>query len=590
MSTNGPAGPPPGQTPPYGWPPQSPPPQGGSSAFFDSLRRSGWYRADNRVLGGVCSGVSARTGWDLGLVRGATVVLAIFFSPVWIAYGVAWALLPEQRDGRIHLEQLIDGHLDIAQLGALAMLVLGIGNPLPWATGAGGWFVAGLIVVGIVVAIAAVASSKGQDPRTGTPYGPGGAATPSNGSTPPPAPAFAQSAGPTPGTGPAPAFVAPASGPAGGPAPVIARNAAPAPGSSGSGSGPTDATPGTPSSKEETPMPDTPPTPDWRAQGGPVPPGQPFAAPGPQGPAGWSQSAAGSWSQQGPMPAPVSMPAPPPRRRPVSARVNLLVTGLVVLVIAVALAVFLRTGGFLPLLGGGAVCLLIVGAALGVASVRDRGAGWLIALSVIGAMIGVPAAIGFTATRAEQNNYGATSGGSYAVQIAPAPAPLSADWTVDELSGVDDSSSDGGFYGTRELDLDLTGAPEDTDKTITVTGPFQNLNLDVRQGQSVQISINGYTETVTGHYYAGSQSLSDTIPWVPEVSEVSSSLAFRTPWWSADHAIRVNITDGSGAVQIYEKPPASAAADQGQSGAQSGDAPQSGAPTPSPSASTTDRH
>ena len=57
---------------------QQRPPRG---SFFDSIRDSGWYRAHPRVIGGVCSGVAARTGWDLSRVRVLT-VLAAFFIPM----------------------------------------------------------------------------------------------------------------------------------------------------------------------------------------------------------------------------------------------------------------------------------------------------------------------------------------------------------------------------------------------------------------------------------------------------------------------------------------------------------------------------
>ena len=82
--------------------------------FFESMRGSGWYRAQPRVIGGVCSGVAARTGWDMSLVRVLTVLAAFFIPVVPLAYALGWLLLPEAQDGRIHLEEALEGRFDIA--------------------------------------------------------------------------------------------------------------------------------------------------------------------------------------------------------------------------------------------------------------------------------------------------------------------------------------------------------------------------------------------------------------------------------------------------------------------------------------------
>lgn len=54
---------------------------------------------DNRWIGGVCGGIGEYTGVDPNLVRLAAVVLTILgFGTVFIAYLIAWALMP--RAGR----------------------------------------------------------------------------------------------------------------------------------------------------------------------------------------------------------------------------------------------------------------------------------------------------------------------------------------------------------------------------------------------------------------------------------------------------------------------------------------------------------
>lgn len=94
-------------------------------AFFNSVRRTGWCRPNDRWIGGVCAAISARYGWDLPLVRGVCVVLTLFFAPaICTLYAAAWALLPEEVDGRIHAQELLRGNADVALLGIVALLIL----------------------------------------------------------------------------------------------------------------------------------------------------------------------------------------------------------------------------------------------------------------------------------------------------------------------------------------------------------------------------------------------------------------------------------------------------------------------------------
>ena len=51
---------------------------------------------DDRMLGGVCSGVATYLGVDVTLVRLITVLGAVFgFGSFLVAYIVAWVLVPE---------------------------------------------------------------------------------------------------------------------------------------------------------------------------------------------------------------------------------------------------------------------------------------------------------------------------------------------------------------------------------------------------------------------------------------------------------------------------------------------------------------
>lgn len=96
------------------------------SAFFDSIRRSGIYRDDDRWFGGVASGYAARMSISPLLVRAAFIVLTFFGGIGAIIYGISWALLPEKSDGRIHLQEAFAGRFDGALALAGAVTLIGL--------------------------------------------------------------------------------------------------------------------------------------------------------------------------------------------------------------------------------------------------------------------------------------------------------------------------------------------------------------------------------------------------------------------------------------------------------------------------------
>ncbi|WP_129582505.1 PspC domain-containing protein, partial [Actinomyces bouchesdurhonensis] len=158
---------------------QQRPPRG---SFFDSIRDSGWYRAHPRVIGGVCSGVAARTGWDLSLVRVLTVLAAFFIPMVPLAYALGWLMLPEAQDGRIHLEEALEGRFDIAVVGGIVLGLFSLSSLIPsvgfifGGTGIGfGSFaalvvLAGMIGVVLIAVNAANASNKKRSPGAANRY------------------------------------------------------------------------------------------------------------------------------------------------------------------------------------------------------------------------------------------------------------------------------------------------------------------------------------------------------------------------------------------------------------------------------------
>ncbi|WP_201288750.1 MULTISPECIES: PspC domain-containing protein [Actinomyces] len=68
--------------------------QGSFSARTESWRSSLPHRSRNRLLAGVCGGIAEDMGVSPTLVRLATLALALLPGPIWLAYAVAWVLMP----------------------------------------------------------------------------------------------------------------------------------------------------------------------------------------------------------------------------------------------------------------------------------------------------------------------------------------------------------------------------------------------------------------------------------------------------------------------------------------------------------------
>ncbi|KGM13111.1 PspC domain-containing protein [Cellulomonas bogoriensis] len=154
--------------------------QNGLDGFFDSVRRAGLVRTDDRWVAGVCGGLAQRLGVDAALVRGLVAVTVLFAGVGLVLYGLAWALLPEQRDGRVHLQELIGGNFDIAVLGAFAVFLAGLSVPggrfpgLWWWDGPGGawtgfWWLLALAVIAVLVVTSMRGRAPGQGPTTALP-------------------------------------------------------------------------------------------------------------------------------------------------------------------------------------------------------------------------------------------------------------------------------------------------------------------------------------------------------------------------------------------------------------------------------------
>ncbi len=149
--------------------------QSGMDRFFNSIRAMNLYRAQPRVLGGVCSGISQRYGIDMTLVRILFIVAALLGFGGFL-YALAWAFLPEVEDGRIHMEQALHGDFTGGLAGAI-VLALFSGAPASISVDLLPSFFASSTFIGIaaVVAVLLIANSRRNSQNySGYPYGPGG--------------------------------------------------------------------------------------------------------------------------------------------------------------------------------------------------------------------------------------------------------------------------------------------------------------------------------------------------------------------------------------------------------------------------------
>ena len=149
--------------------------QSGMDRFFNSIRAMNLYRAQPRVLGGVCSGISQRYGIDMTLMRILFIVAALLGFGGFL-YALAWAFLPEVEDGRIHVEQALHGDFTGGLAGAI-VLALFSGAPASVSVGFLPSFFGNSTLIGIaaVVAVLLIANSRRNSQNySGYPYGPGG--------------------------------------------------------------------------------------------------------------------------------------------------------------------------------------------------------------------------------------------------------------------------------------------------------------------------------------------------------------------------------------------------------------------------------
>lgn len=344
-----------------------------TSGFFDSLRRTGIWRSEDRWIGGVAAGVARRFDVDPLLIRGIFVVMTLFGGLGLLLYGVGWALLPEESDGRIHLQEAIRGNFDAALAGAIAFAIIGISSPATWWGGwdsgywGGGWFLASLAILGLVALLLVGLARRGRHddpsaaPGRGRPAGPGAPYPGAPGAGPGGSAPYAG--------GPTAPYGAPSAAPSTA-APSATYAAAPT-------SAPTGRTAGT----------DAPP---WRGVGGPA--GR--TAPASSDASGYDGGRPPAGPSYGPTygPPPQRPPVPPHPRTPGPGQAVVAVVLALSLLAAATLLLLDRTasvGWLTPLMIGGSV-LALLGAGTMIAGARGRRGGVLAVLGVLLAIVVVP--------------------------------------------------------------------------------------------------------------------------------------------------------------------------------------------------------
>lgn len=430
-----------GSVPPVGATPPAGTAASPAAGFFNQLRGIGLYRSDERWIGGVAGGLAARFGLDPLLVRGIFLVTMLLGGFGLVLYAIGWALLPEERDGRIHLEGLTLGHPDIALLGALLMFVAGVGrgawNDWPFAVPG---FVQGLFWLGASVLVIVLVAQMLQHRRPPTPR-PGSAPFPG-------APFAGAPFSGTPYTGPAApsgagqAFAGPAASYGG----TAASYGAPAGGHAGPvpASSPTSPAAGGTAPRASAPV---PPASAW------TPPPAPAPAPTPY--------------RYAPAPAPVQAPKPakPPRRGP-GAAVTGITVALGLFVIAGAL-IAQRTGWHDQATAGTAAALIVVilGVAIIVTGLRGRRSGVLGFLAIVSMIVALPIAV---TTRDGLNPWLVDRSGVHVE-------------TTQGTTLVTDraTAEDGYRVAFGDATLDLTAVPMKADERLTVPVDISAGNLVV---------------------------------------------------------------------------------------------------------------
>ncbi|WP_170044555.1 PspC domain-containing protein [Luteimicrobium subarcticum] len=170
----------------------TPPGTGSTDAFFASIERAGLRRSDDRWVAGVAGGVARRYGIDPVLVRGIWLVACLVAGVGLVVYALAWAFLPDDREGTSLVQDAVHGRFRAGLVGAIIAFLVGInGNWWGWShvpTFFSVVFWLGALGATAVLVVALVGSSRRQQGGAPRPQGAPGWTAPAPAlSAPPPA-------------------------------------------------------------------------------------------------------------------------------------------------------------------------------------------------------------------------------------------------------------------------------------------------------------------------------------------------------------------------------------------------------------------
>ncbi|KFI56349.1 phage shock protein C, PspC [Bifidobacterium callitrichos DSM 23973] len=149
--------------------------------FFSWIRSTGVMRGDDRWIGGVCSGLAVRLGWSPALTRALLLASTLLFGFGAALYAIAWALLPDARNGRILAEDVIAGQWDWTCVGVIVMFAIALIIP------GAGWVAIALAVIALwAICQSSVRQQHGYGfgARNGRGGGPNGGNGPQSGPQP----------------------------------------------------------------------------------------------------------------------------------------------------------------------------------------------------------------------------------------------------------------------------------------------------------------------------------------------------------------------------------------------------------------------
>lgn len=461
----------------------------GDDGFFDSVRRVGLVRTQDRWIGGVAGGLARRFGIDPLLVRGVLGITVLLGGAGLVVYGLAWALLPEEVDGRIHLQETVQGRFDAAILGALAFVIVGANRGAGW----NGWWddngfgwVNGLLWLAAIAAIVAIVVSAANQRSRGRAAA--GAATTWSAAAPPP-PGGSRTV-PHPGYGAVPM-------------------ASPAP-----------------STWSAAPASHVPPPPGaTRAAGAPM---------------GGGSGATAYRPQQAYVPPQPPVPPRPPKPRVLGPGVGMVgtVVGLTLLALA-ALLVAEREGELgqpvaLTALGIG---IVLAGLGILVSGLRGRSSGVLGFLAVVGILAAVPVALTYGADGRfgfADDRFGFVDGRHQ--------VPSGETWTPTTAA----EASEGISVGFGDLRVDLTEVPLDDD---VVEVPISMSAGDLEVVVPEDIAVTGEVSLTAGQIRWDVDGTSQVAGFSGGRAELYESDEVA----DGDVDLTIRITAGAGDVRVVEE-------------------------------------